>query len=127
LKIPKELDTTFYGQMTYYPNYPIMDKFRDENLTARAGGLSPDDYAYYMKLCNLTRTDMPVDQIIAVSNDEKYRLDHELLNPMLKDDSILKANFGLLTDVGIERRARAANRTGQPDPARGSSEVRAVS
>ncbi|HEX9659069.1 MAG TPA: radical SAM protein, partial [Rhodothermales bacterium] len=114
LKIPKELDTTFYGQMTYYPNYPIMDKFRDDSLTAKAGGLTPDDYAYYIKLCNLTRTDMPVDQIVAISKDEKYRLDHNLLDPMLKDDSILKANFGLLVDVGIERRARTEHRATPP-------------
>lgn len=126
LKIPKEVDTTFYGQMTYFPNYPIQEKFRDERLTAKAGALTADDYAYYLKLCNLTRSEMPVEQIIAIASDEKYRRNHNLLNPMLKEDSLLKA-FGFLIDIGIERRARAGGSSGPSHPARGSAEASALS
>jgi len=104
LQIPKQIDSTFYNKMAYFPNYPIQDKFTDKNLLARSENLSEAVYLYYFKLYALTRTSMPVDQIRAMANDPKYRHDHNLLNPFLSDGSDLKPNYGNLIDLGIERR-----------------------
>ena len=104
LQIPKEVDATFYGEMTYFPNYPILAKFEEHNVRPDQGGLTREDYAYYIKLFNLTRTALPVDEILAIAKDPRYRANHDLLNPLLKDDSILNPAYGLLTQLGIDRR-----------------------
>ncbi len=108
LQIPKQIDSTFYNKMAYFPNYPIQDKFKDENLLAKSDGLTEDIYLYYFKLYDLTRTSMPVEQIRAMANDPQYRLDHNRLNPFLNDGDDLKANYGNLIDLGIERSQQQA-------------------
>jgi anaerobic magnesium-protoporphyrin IX monomethyl ester cyclase len=108
LQIPKEIDTTFYGEMTYFPNYPILAKFDEHGVRPDEGGLTRDDYAYWVKMFNLTRTELPVDEIRRIARDPRYRANHDLLNPLLKDDALLKPAYGLLTRLGMERvRARA--------------------
>lgn len=104
LQLPKQLDSTFYNKMAYFPNYPIQDKFKDQQLLASSGKLSEDDYLYYFKLYGLTRSNMPVEKIIAIAANPLYRKNHELLNEFLSDGEQLKENYGNLIDVGIERR-----------------------
>ncbi len=104
LQIPKEIDNTFYNKMAYFPNYPIQDKFKDDNLLSTSEKLSEDVYLYYFKLYDLTRTDMPVEKIREMAADPKYRADHNLLNPYLNDADYLKPNYGNLVDLGIMRR-----------------------
>jgi len=104
LQLPKQLDSTFYNKMAYFPNYPIQDKFKDEGLLASSGKLSEDDYLYYFKLYGLTRSSMSIEQIMAIASDPRYRENHELLNEFLSDGEALKENYGNLIDVGIERR-----------------------
>jgi len=104
LQIPKGLDSTFYNKMAYFPNYPIQEKFSDARIAAQTEQLSEDDYLYYFKLYDLTRSDMTVEQIRAIANDPAYRRDHNLLNRFLSDSNALKANYGNLVDLGIQRR-----------------------
>lgn len=106
LQLPKGLDSTFYNKMAYFPNYPIQDKFKDANLLAHSGKLSEDTYLYYFKLYDLTRSNMPVEKIRAIANDPQYRANHHLLDPFLSDGNALKANYGNLIDLGIERRQK---------------------
>jgi radical SAM superfamily enzyme YgiQ (UPF0313 family) len=108
LQIPKQLDSTFYNKMAYFPNYPIQEKFSDANLLAQSGRLNEDTYLYYFKLFDLTRSDMPVEQIRVIASDPVYRRDHNLLNPLLNDGAALKANYGNLVDLGVQRRQQAA-------------------
>lgn len=107
LQIPKGIDSTFYNKMAYFPNYPIQDKFKDANLLARSDALTEDDYLYYFKLYDLTRSNLSIEQIRAIANDPKYRRDHNLLNPLLGDGSDLKPNYGNLIDLGIQRRQQS--------------------
>lgn len=102
LKMPKELDTTFYAQMAYFPNYPIQDNFKNDNILAKAEALTEDDYAYYFKFFNLTRSEIPMDKIREMFADPRFREDHNRLNPYLKDDHWLKPNYGTLIDYGVE-------------------------
>lgn len=103
LQIPKEMDSTFYNIMAYFPNYPIQEKFRDQQLLASSERLTEDTYLYYFKLFGLTRTAMPMEQVRALAADPKYRADHNLLNPMLDDANMLKPNYGELIELGIQR------------------------
>ncbi len=103
LQIPKEMDSTFYNIMAYFPNYPIQDKFRDAQLLASSERLTEDTYLYYFKLFGLTRTAMPMEQVRALAADPKYRADHNLLNPLLDDANMLKPNYGELIELGIQR------------------------
>ena len=107
LEIPKSIDTTFYGQMAYFPNYPIQDKFQDAELLARSEHLDDKTYAYYFKLFDLTRTDMPVEKIREIAADPKYRANHKLLNPFINAGSRLKPSYGTLTELGVARRKAA--------------------
>src|SRR5690606_15995274 len=104
LQLPKQLDSTFYNKMAYFPNYPIQDKFKDDSLMARSGSLSEEDYLYYFKLYDLTRSAMPVEKIRSIAEDYRYRNNHNLLNEFLSDGKALKENYGNLIDMGIERR-----------------------
>jgi len=103
LQLPKQLDSTFYNKMAYFPNYPIQEKFNDVSLMAKSGNLTEDDYLYYFKLYDLTRSAMSVDQIRSIADDPKYRANHNLLNPYLNEGNELKANYGNLIDIGIQR------------------------
>ncbi|HQQ75612.1 MAG TPA: radical SAM protein [Pseudomonadales bacterium] len=113
LEIPKEMDSTFYNIMAYFPNYPIQEKFQDQKLLASSDRLTEDTYLYYFKLFGLTRTAMPMEQVRALAQDPKYRQDHNLLNPMLDDANTMKPNYGELIELGIQREQakRAAERT----------------
>lgn len=104
LQIPKGIDTTFYTRMAYFPNYPIQEKFKDQSLIMRSDKPSHDTYSYYFKLFEITRTDMPVEQIRELANDPKYRKNHDLLNPFLPDNKEMKPGLGSLIQLGIERR-----------------------
>jgi len=104
LNIPKQIDSTFYNKMAYFPNYPIQDKFKDQNILASSGNLTEDDYLYYFKLFDLTRTPMSSNEIREIAKDPRYRADHNLLNPMLNDAEDLKSNYGNLIDLGIMKR-----------------------
>jgi len=103
LQMPKEMDTTFYGKLAYFPNYPIQEKFHDSRITARTERLTEDDYLYYFKLFDLTRTNMPFEQVRAIANDPGYRQNHNLLNNMLNSASRVKASYGNLVDLGVQR------------------------
>ena len=48
--------------------------------------------------------------ISAIANDPSYRQNHERLNHLLNDGSALKANYGNLIDLGIQRRKQAVRR-----------------
>jgi len=104
LQLPKQLDSTFYNKMAYFPNYPIQDKFKNDSLMARSGQLSEEDYLYYFKLYDLTRSAMPVEKIRSIAANKKYRDNHNLLNEFLSDGEGLKENYGNLIDMGVERR-----------------------
>src|SRR5690606_20252781 len=80
LQIPKMLDTSFYGQMAYFPGYELTKKSMNTSLLATSENLPEDTYHYYFKLFNLTRTSMPIDEIRNIANDPKYRMNHALLN-----------------------------------------------
>lgn len=112
LEIPKEMDSTFYNIMAYFPNYPIQEKFRDEILLASSDRLTEDTYLYYFKLFGLTRTAMPMEQVRELALDPQYRLNHDLLNPMLDDANMLKPNYGELIELGIQRRNALNVKTG---------------
>ena len=101
LQIPKEMDASFWGEMAYFPNYPIMDKFKDENLLASSGKLDFSVYEYYFKLFELTRTPMPVEQIRSIADDPRYRADHNLLNPFMRDEFHLVPSYGTLIDEAL--------------------------
>ncbi len=103
LEIPKEMDSTFYNIMAYFPNYPIQEKFQDQKLLASSDRLTEDTYLYYFKLFGLTRTAMPMEQVRALAQDPQYRQNHDLLNPMLDDANMLKPNYGELIELGIQR------------------------
>lgn len=103
LEIPKEMDSTFYNIMAYFPNYPIQEKFQDQQLLASSDRLTEDTYLYYFKLFGLTRTAMPFEQVRTIAQDPKYRQNHNLLNPMLDDANMLKPNYGELIELGIQR------------------------
>lgn len=105
LEIPKEIDTTFYGKMAYFPNYPIMNKFKDDKLIAQSQRLPEDTYLYYFKLFDLTRSRMDKEQILSIYHDPAYRKNHELLNQFLGEAGTVKASYGTLTELGIQRRA----------------------
>ena len=109
LEIPKELDTSFYGQMSYFPGYDLTKKSKDADLLATSDNLPDETYYYYFKLFNLTRTAMPVEQIRSIANDPKYREDHSLLDGFLNKDATDKPCFGTLIDLGIAR--KKANQT----------------
>jgi anaerobic magnesium-protoporphyrin IX monomethyl ester cyclase len=105
LEIPKEMDSTFYNIMVYFPNYPIQEKFHDQKLLASSEHLTEDTYLYYFKLFGLTRTPMPPEQIRAIANNPAYRADHNLLNAILDDGNMLmKPNYGQLIELGIQRK-----------------------
>lgn len=103
LELPKEMDSTFYNIMAYFPNYPIQDKFEDQQLLASSERLTEDTYLYYFKLFGLTRTAMPMEQIRAIAQDPQYRQNHDLLNSLLDDANIQKPNYGELIELGITR------------------------
>jgi radical SAM superfamily enzyme YgiQ (UPF0313 family) len=107
LQIPKQIDSTFYNKMAYFPNYPIQEKFNDQDLLAKSDQLSEDDYLYYFKLFDLTRGNLPIEKIQAIADDPVYRNNHNLLNPFLSEANALKANYGNLVDLGIERKKQA--------------------
>ncbi len=96
LQIPKEMDASFWGEMAYFPNYPIMDKFKDEQLLASSGKLDFSVYEYYFKMFELTRTAMPVEQIKAIAADPRYRADHNLLNEFMRDEFHIVPSYGTL-------------------------------
>lgn len=106
LQIPKEIDTTFYNKMAYFPNYPMQEAFQDPQIMAKAENLSEDVYLYYFKLYDMTRTAMPVDEIRAIAEDPLYRKDHNLLNPFLNESGALKSNYGELIEEGIVKRQK---------------------
>ncbi|HSC75084.1 MAG TPA: radical SAM protein [Pseudomonadales bacterium] len=103
LEIPKEMDSTFYNIMAYFPNYPIQEKFQDQKLLASSDRLTEDVYLYYFKLFGLTRTAMSMEQVRTMAQDPQYRANHDLLNPMLDDANMLKPNYGELIELGIQR------------------------
>jgi radical SAM superfamily enzyme YgiQ (UPF0313 family) len=103
LTIPKEMDSTFYNIMAYFPNYPIQEKFKDAQLLASSERLTEDVYLYYFKLFDLTRSEMSMDEVRALARDPKYRQDHNLLNPLLGDANRGKPNYGELIELGIQR------------------------
>ena len=103
LEIPKEMDSTFYNIMAYFPNYPIQEKFQDQQLLASSDRLTEDTYLYYFKLFGLTRTAMTSEQIIAIAQDPQYRQNHDLLNHLLDDANMLKPNYGELIELGMQR------------------------
>lgn len=120
LGLPKEMDSTFYAVMAYFPNYPIQEKFNNPQLLASSEHLSEDVYLYYFKLYALTRTALPATRIRELAEDPRYRRDHNLLNPLLDDANILKPAYGVLIELGIQRELenRSATRT-LNQPARG--------
>lgn len=101
LQIPKEMDASFWGEMAYFPNYPILDKFNDKELVASSGNLDFAVYEYYFKLFELTRTSMPVEQIQAMADDPRFRADHNLLNPFMRDEFHLVPSYGTLIDEAL--------------------------
>jgi radical SAM superfamily enzyme YgiQ (UPF0313 family) len=110
LELPKEMDSTFYNIMAYFPNYPIQEKFQDQQLLASSERLTEDTYLYYFKLFGLTRTAMPMEQIRTIAQDPQYRQNHDLLNHLLDDANIQKPNYGQLIELGIQREeAKAAD------------------
>jgi radical SAM superfamily enzyme YgiQ (UPF0313 family) len=106
LEIPKEMASTFYNTMAYFPNYPIQEKFNDQDLVARSEVLTEDLYIYYFKLFDLTRTELSKEQVLAFASDPKYRADHNLLNPYLQNGGATP-NYGELVELGVQRRAEA--------------------
>jgi len=103
LQIPQQIDTTFYGKLAYFPNYPIQKKFNDKSLLASSEKITEDTYLYYFKLYDLTRTKIPRNDLESIIKDKKYRQDHNLLNPFLNTASRIKASYGNLIDLGIQR------------------------
>lgn len=103
LEIPKEMDSTFYAVMAYFPNYPIQEKFNDQQLLASSERLTEDTYLYYFKLFALTRTALPMEQVRALAQDQQYRKNHDLLNSLLDDANALKPAYGELIELGIRR------------------------
>ena len=102
LKIPKEMNTTFYTRMAYFPNYPIIEKLKDEALIAKSDNLDIDVYSYYFKLFELTRSIMPMEEIRTIAANPIYRANHYLLNPFLPDNKDMKPGLGSLIQSGIE-------------------------
>ncbi len=111
LHIPKMMDNTFYNTMAYFPNYPIQEKLQDSNLLAKSEGLTLDTYIYYFKLFDLTRTDLGEAEIRAIADDPKYRMNHDLLTPLLNMNDH-KPNYGELIELGIQRRNALNVKTG---------------
>lgn len=109
LQIPKEMNSTFYNIMAYFPNYPIQEKFQDAVLLASSDRLTEADYLYYFKLFGLTRTAMPMERVRALALDPQYRVNHDLLNPLLDEAGRSTPNYGELIELGIQRRAAQAN------------------
>lgn len=86
LEIPYQLDTSFYNEMVYFPNYRITQRKDRELPAGSTGTVDLDTYFYYLKLYNLTRTDIPRDELLRLSADPAIRADHDRLNPLLNDD-----------------------------------------
>ncbi|HEY9036340.1 MAG TPA: radical SAM protein [Pseudomonadales bacterium] len=89
MRIPQKMKIGFYNRMAYFPGYKITD---DRNGLAIANDqerISKDMYFYYLKLFNITRTDMPREDIWDISRDIKYKNDHALLNQYLNATPLL--------------------------------------
>ena len=61
---------------------------------------------YYFKLFDLTRTDMPEEEIRKIAADPKYREDHNLLNPLLNEADVVLYDY--LTHKDILKHAQKA-------------------
>jgi radical SAM superfamily enzyme YgiQ (UPF0313 family) len=88
LELPKEFKTVGFGEMTSFPDYGFTKSVdANPNLIAQHDkNITEDMYDYYHKLYLLTRGPMSKEEILAVSEDPKYKADHTLLDPLLQNE-----------------------------------------
>jgi len=88
LALPKEFKTVGFGEMTSFPDYGFT-KNMEANPTLIAQHdkeITEDMYEYFHKMYLLTRGPMPVDEILKVFDDPRYKNNHKLLDPMLHNE-----------------------------------------
>lgn len=107
LDLPKDMMSTFYNTMAYFPNYPIQEKFQDADLLASSEKLTEEEYIFYFKLFALTRTEMSRERILEIAADPAYRENHNLFNQYLTGIRP-SPGYGELIELGMRRRMEAA-------------------
>lgn len=86
LELPKEFRTVGFGEMTNFPTYDFTEQVEQQAVIARQQAPTEEDYDYYHKLYLLTRGPLPAEEVRRIGNDPKYRANHHLLDPLLRNE-----------------------------------------
>jgi hypothetical protein len=91
LQIPKEVILQGIGETTAFPTFGYTRKISqavDDQLIPSVGSrlLGDDTYFFYLTLMLLTRSDMPMDQIRAISKDHSLRQHPDVLRKIVQEE-----------------------------------------
>jgi hypothetical protein len=91
LEFPREFKCMGFGEMTNFPTYDFSRQVSGNNalIVKHQQELTEEVYDYYHKLYLLTRGNMPKQEIIAVSEDPRYRENPDLLDALIKKEDIM--------------------------------------